>query len=117
MPIERKPGPETKLNKALGIFILANLISVIFSTHFGLSLRGLLGKELKFFVIYFMLVEVINSKKRLKAILIVIITSAILMITDAAVQYSYRKDFLRGTLYTRLTASLFLYHSGCNCSD
>ena len=97
--------PETKLNKALGIFILANLISVIFSTHFGLSLRGLVGKELKFLIIYFMLVEVVNSKERLKAVLTTIIVSVVLMIADAAVQYFSAKDFLRGNLYTRLTAS------------
>jgi len=97
--------PATELNKALGVFILANIVSVVFSTHFGLSLRGLFGKELKFILIYFMLVETITSRKRLKVILTVIIASASLMVIDAAVQYYGGRDFLRGHAWARLSAS------------
>ncbi|MGA2775482.1 MAG: O-antigen ligase family protein [Candidatus Omnitrophota bacterium] len=97
--------PETKLNNVLGIFVLANLISVIFSTHFGLSLRGFLGKELKFIIIFFMLVECVNSRRRLKALLSTIVASIILLIVDSAVQYYSGKDFLRGHAWARLTAS------------
>ncbi|MDD5560572.1 MAG: O-antigen ligase family protein [Candidatus Omnitrophica bacterium] len=88
--------PKTELNMALGAFIAINVLSVIFSTNFGLSLRGLLGKNLKFLGIYFMLVEVINSKKRLKIILIAIISSAVFIIIDAGVMYFKGVDFLRG---------------------
>ena len=97
--------PETKLNKALGVFVLANIISAIFSTHFGLSLRGLFGKELKFIIIYFMLIETITSRRRFKAVLTAIIASASLMVIDAAVQYYGGIDFLRGHGWARLTAS------------
>ena len=98
---------QTELNKALGVFFLANFISVIFSTHFGLSLRGFLGKELKFILIFFMLIESVNSRRRLKIILTAIIFSAVLLIVDAAVQYFSGKDFLRGYFLSRLTASFF----------
>ena len=88
--------PKTELNEFLGIFIAVNALSVIFSVHLGLSLRGFFGKELKFLAIYFMLVEVINSRERLKNILIAIIASAILTMVDAGVQYFRGVDFLRG---------------------
>ena len=97
--------PATELNKVLGVLVLANLISVIFSTHFGISLRGFFGKELKFIIIFFMLVESINSKRRLKVILTVIVASAILLIVDSAVQYYSGKDFIMSYAWARLTAS------------
>jgi len=99
--------PDTVLNKALGIFIAANALSVVFTVHYGLSLRGFFGKELKFLAIYFMLVEVINSSKRLKVFLSVIIASAVLMVLDAGTQYFKGVDFLRSYPLERLRASFF----------
>ena len=84
---------------------------MIFSTNFGLSLRGFFGKELKFLVIYFMLVEVINSKERLRNVLITIVASAVLMIADAGAQYFFGVDFIRGYPWQRLSAS-FAFASG-----
>lgn len=88
--------PKTGLDIVLGIYILINAVSITYSVDFGLSLRAFFGKELKFLAIYFMLVEVINSKKRLKIILIAIIASAMLIIIDAGVMYFKGVDFLRG---------------------
>jgi putative inorganic carbon (hco3(-)) transporter len=97
--------PYTELNKALGIFIAANFVSVIFTVNYGLSLRGFFGKELKFLAVFFILVEVINNKKRLKAILISIIASAVLIAIDAGAQYFGKTDFIRGYAMHRLSAS------------
>lgn len=87
--------PLTGLNNYLALFILANLLAVIFSTYIGLSLRAFFGKELKFIAIYFMLVEIISSKERLKLIFGAIIISATLIIIDGGVQYFTFVDFLR----------------------
>jgi len=97
--------PKTELNKALGIFMLINAVSMIFSAGFVLSWVGFFGKELKFIAIYFMLVEVINSRERLRNVLIVIVASAVLIIADAGVQYFRGADFLRGYGWARLRAS------------
>lgn len=97
--------PKTDLNKTLGVLIAINALSAIFSSNFDLSFRGFFGKELKFLIIYFMLVEVIVNKKRLKIVLITIIASAVLMIFDSAVQYFRGIDFIRGYAYGRLSAS------------
>lgn len=88
--------PGTELNKALGIFIFANALAVIFTANLGLSLRGFFGKELKFLAIYFMIVEVINNRSRLKTILMAIIASAMFIILDAGAMYFTGVDFLRG---------------------
>jgi len=100
-----KVFPKTELNKALGIFMAANLAATIFTVNSSLSFRAFFGKELKFIAIYFMLVETINSKKRLQGVLIAIIASAVLITTDAAVQYFRGVDFIRGYAWARLTAS------------
>ena len=97
--------PKTDLNKALGIFVAAIFLSVVFSANIGLSLRGFFGKELKFLAIYFMLVEVVTTRKRLKSVLIVFVASAVLITADAAVQYFYGVDFIRGFEWARSRAS------------
>lgn len=97
--------PSTPLNKVLAIYILVNILSVIFSVNLGLSLRGLFGKELKFFAIYFMLIETINTKERLRFFLIMLVFLVIMMLADSASQYFRKADFLRHTWTTRLSAS------------
>ncbi len=99
--------PDTGLNRALLIYTIANAVSVIFSARQDLFLRGFFGKELKFLLIYFMLVEVVSNKKRLSCVLIAVIASAALIIADAGVQYYTQFDFLRGygILYHSFSAS------------
>jgi putative inorganic carbon (HCO3(-)) transporter len=99
--------PKTGLNRALGVFLLFNLLSVIFSSDPGISLKAFFGKELKFLGTYFMLVEVVNSKERLRFVLITIIASALLIVADAGVQFFRGVDFLRGYTWRYLTASFF----------
>ncbi|MCM8797613.1 MAG: hypothetical protein NC923_07070, partial [Candidatus Omnitrophica bacterium] len=91
----RRMLPETELNMSLTLFIAVNALSLIFTSDYRLSLRGFFGKEIKFLAIYFMLVETINSNKRLKVVLIAIIASSILITVDAAAQYFRGLDFIR----------------------
>ncbi|MFA5038999.1 MAG: O-antigen ligase family protein [Candidatus Omnitrophota bacterium] len=86
--------PLTPLNKALGLLMAANILSVVFSVNHALSLRGLFGKEFKFFAVFFMLAEVINSKARLKFVLYMAMASAFLISGDAVVQYIKGHDFM-----------------------
>ena len=97
--------PLTPLNRMLVIFLLANMISTVLSFHGGLSLKALLGKQLKFLIIFFMVVETINTDKRLKHCLMVLLGSVILMGADAAVQYVRGVDFIRGFPFNRLSAA------------
>jgi O-antigen ligase len=97
--------PETELNKALVIFIAFNIVSVLFSVNLALSMRGFLGKTLKFIGIYFVVVEVINNNNRLRGLLISIIASVVLIIIDAGFQYFKGVDFLRGYVWMPLRAS------------
>lgn len=97
--------PATKLNNALGILVVSGILSVVFSCNPDLSLRGFLGKELKFIFIYFMLIESLNNDRKIKILLTIIILSAILISMDAGIQYFRGVDLLRGYGLARLTAS------------
>lgn len=97
--------PETALNRALGVFIAVNALSGILSANLGLSLRGFFGKELKFLAIFFMLVEVVNSRERLRIVLMAIIASVVLIVVDAWAQYFGGTDFIRGYDWARLRVS------------
>jgi putative inorganic carbon (hco3(-)) transporter len=97
--------PRTVLNKPLVFFIMANVLSTIFTVNAGLSARGLWGKELKFIAVYFMVVEVIISYKRLEKLLAIALMSAVIIAADAGAQYFYGIDFLRAYVSSQLRAS------------
>jgi len=95
----------TPLNKALVVFVILNAVSVLFSVDIALSLRAFFTKTLKFVLIFFIVAETINTEKRVKRFLWVLISSAVLMVVDAGVQYFNGVDFLKGYGGCRLSAS------------
>ena len=95
MPI-KNPFLSTILNKPLLAFIAICTLSTILSVNFDLSLEALLTKVVKNVILFFMVVETINTKRRLKNVLMVIIMSVSLIVIDAGVQYFRGRDFLRG---------------------
>jgi len=97
--------PTTPLNKVIAAYLVVNALATIFSVDHALSTRALYCKTLKFVLIYFMVVETIVDKKRLRNICLVLMSSALLMIADAIVQYHSGVDFLRGHGWARLTVS------------
>ena len=85
----------TGLNNILGWFVIINVLTIITSVNFILSIKGFLGKIVEYVMLYFIVVEVINNKKRMRNMLIVILISAVFMIMDSFVQYFSGYDFLR----------------------
>ena len=99
--------PSTELNKPLLAFVLANAAAVIMSVNFSSSIRPFFSKTLEHLFIFFMVVDTINTKKRIRNVFIVVILSAFFISIDAGVQYFRRVDFVRGYSMCgqRLTAS------------
>jgi O-antigen ligase len=97
--------PQTILNNPLIFFITANVISTVFTVNLGLSVRGLLGKELKFIAVYVMVVEAVSSYKRLERLLSIALITSVIIIADAGIQYFYGVDFLRRYASTQMRAS------------
>lgn len=78
---------KTPINYLLGLLFLASLISIINADIKLLVLKSLFSKCLKYIVLYFVIVEVINSKERLKNIFKMGLLSAIIVTIDAYIQY------------------------------
>lgn len=97
--------PASSLNKALAVFIIFNIISVVFSVDFSLSLESFFTKTIKFVMIFLMMVETMNTEKRFKRLLWTMILSAVLIAVDAGVQFFRGVDFLKGYGGQRVKAS------------
>lgn len=95
---------QTRLNKALFIFFITNALSVVFSMYWEPSLKGILGKELKFLIIFFMVAETLCQKNRLRIMFYVFMFSAALIVLDTYVQGVRGVDFLRNHSWMRARA-------------
>ena len=97
----------TPLNRALLVFLAANIIATVLSVHFGLSAKALFGKLLKFLAIFFIVLETVNTGKRLRLLLMGMLVTAAVIGADAMVQCVTGVDLIRGIESARLTASFF----------
>lgn len=97
--------PQTPLNRALGLLVVANILSIFFSSYPIVSLAGFFSKILKFMAIYVAAAETINTRERLRNVLIAMVFSMVLVASDAIVQYFIGFDFIRQHGSYRLTAS------------
>ncbi len=88
--------PSTELNKPLLAFVLANAIAVITSVNFNSSIRPFFSKVLEYVFIFLIVVDTINTRKRIRNLLAVVIFSGFFISIDAGVQYFRGVDFLCG---------------------
>ena len=88
------------LNWPLGIFILSGFLSIIVSKYPILSIKGFFFKLLENTFLYFLFIECINTKKRLKIFVSIFLTSATLVFLSGLLQPIIKIDFIRGHLYT-----------------
>ncbi len=101
-----KPVPSA-LSWPIGIFILINFISVIFSQHHVLSLRGFFFKLLQGTYIYFTFLESITTKRQMRNFLAILLISAAIISLDGIVQCIRGTDFIyqQALMSGRATAS------------
>ncbi|MFH1305558.1 MAG: O-antigen ligase family protein [Candidatus Omnitrophota bacterium] len=85
----------TKLNFPIVAFVLVGFLSTAKSNFIFLSLEGLFFKMLEHVVIYFIVVEIVTDRKKLKRVMIAIFCSMVLMALDGLFQFTMGKDFLR----------------------
>ncbi len=85
---------ETRLNLPIGIFVIVGFLSMVNSVSLTLSLEGFFLKLFEWIMIYFIIVEVINSKKRLNRILVVLLSSMALISLDGIFQYITGREFI-----------------------
>ena len=97
---------ETKLNLPIGMFVIVGFLSMVSSVSLSLSLEGFFLKLFEWIMIYFIVVEVINNRKRLNRILIVLLSSMALISLDGIFQYITGKEFIFVHHYSMLGAKI-----------
>ncbi len=85
----------TPLNEFLLIYLLVCGLSVVFSTNVSISLRAFFSKLLESILIYFIVVETINTKKKMYTVLGVLFLSGFLICFAGIFQYFTHIDILR----------------------
>lgn len=100
---KNRPGP-IKIFKPYGpgsnipiyLFIFAALLSTLASASFFLSVKGFFFKLLEWVLLYFIVIEVIDSKPKFNRVLAAMLLSMALVGVDGLYQYVTGVDFLRG---------------------
>ena len=95
------------LNRPITIFLLFNFISIFLSEHPNVSFEGFMGKSLQSAFLYFNFIECINSRKRLKIFLTILLVSCLLICANGFYQYFEGHGFIHGCMYSgRMASSL-----------
>ena len=85
----------TPLNLPLYLFALLGFLSVLVSPSINLSLKAFFSKLLKMVVFYFIIADTVDNRKKVTAILITFIFSAIIADIDGIFQLIRGVDFIR----------------------
>jgi putative inorganic carbon (HCO3(-)) transporter len=89
----------TSLNSALFGFVLINLISIFNSSYVYESLEGFFGKVMEYVLLYFVIVESINTKKQFRNLIAVMLFTCALIGIDGLFQQFFGFDFMRQREY------------------
>ena len=92
-PLSLQPV-KTKLNLPIFIFVLVAFLSVINSDHIQVSLKGFIIKLFKWVMVYFIIVEAVNDKKRFNRIVTVILFSTTLVVINGLIQSIRGSDLI-----------------------
>jgi len=88
------PSP---INKPIAVFLAVCLVSVANSVLFEQSLHNFLTKTLEWFIVYFLVIEVLLTRKHLTVLICVLIFTALATAFDGIVQFHFtHKDIFLG---------------------
>jgi len=100
--------PATPLAAPVFMYFAVCCVSAVFSTNVNLSIKGLFSKLAEYILIFFVCIDTFSRKegsgRRLNMLLAAVTLSAVLLFSDAAFQWIYGKDFIRGYKIERLNA-------------
>jgi len=93
--LERKPITKNRINYAIFIYLAICFISIFMSVNFKISFRTFVGKVLQDTLFFFVIVNTLNSKSRVKNTMYIFLISSLLLGIDGIYQYFTHKDFIR----------------------
>ncbi len=77
----------TSLNFAILGFLLASIISIFNSPYLFLSIRALFSKTIQHILLFFIIIETVNTEEKLKNILKIGLISIVIVSIDGFIQY------------------------------
>lgn len=97
--LQRQFLPKTKINPAVFSYLIICFFSIFISSNTRISSRAFLGKVLQDLAFFFVVVDVLNSRRRLKNVLYVLFVSSFLLGIDGIYQHFTHKEFIRNRPY------------------
>ncbi len=91
--------PKTPLNWALFAFLFICFLSIFVSTRYQVSIRAFLGKVLTNATLLFIVVDTLNTQRRKKTFIYILLTSSLVLGIDGIYQYFTHSDFIRNRPY------------------
>ncbi|MDD5440187.1 MAG: O-antigen ligase family protein [Candidatus Omnitrophica bacterium] len=86
----------------LGLFVLANILSLVNTAYPLMSLKALVSKVLKWCVLFLIIADTMTSPRHARRMLMVMIASSVLILFDAYYQYLFSVDILHYPEYYRI---------------
>ncbi|MDD5679960.1 MAG: O-antigen ligase family protein [Candidatus Omnitrophica bacterium] len=83
----------TELNIPIAVFVLIGFLSMLTSVSLLLSLKGFFFKLFEWVMIYFIVTEMINTRKKLNNTILIMLAAAFIMSIDGIFQAITGKDF------------------------
>ena len=95
------------LNMYFGYYVLIAAISIIMNDHIAVGFKGLFFKTLQGIFTYFLFVESVNTRRRLRVFSYAFLLSITLIVTNGVFQYFTKEGFVRHVPITdgRVTSS------------
>ncbi len=93
--LQRKGIPSTYLNFGIYLYAAISFISIFFSSNIEISARTFFCKLLQNLLFFFVIVDTLNTEKRIKAVIYIFFVSSLFLGIDGIYQHFTRKDFLR----------------------
>ncbi len=103
--------PASFLNRPLGLFIAATVLSVVFSQHHHLSIVAFVGKTLQGLYVYSAFLEAFTDAGSVDNFIFVWFASAFITGLSGLFQYFFGHDFLRNTALVGGRVSSSLRHA------
>lgn len=93
--LQRKNIIKTNLNHFIFIYLLVCFLSVFLSSNIKISSKTFIAKILEYTAFFFVVVETLNTEKRINELICVLLSSSLILGVDGIYQYFTHKDFLR----------------------
>jgi len=96
--------PKTRLNLPLAALLTVLFITIFSSYAFSTSLKGFFSGWVKFIMLYFFTVDILDSKIKFRNVLLIFSLSLTVVLLDGMWQFAAGRDFLHGRLLEGLWA-------------